>query len=854
MGDESTAPSIHKWSPTAPGGLNRDKLDEVRSWKWDKYDKKQLENLSRGARGEVIARDWVNSAYRNRATLLAVWHRPGQTPAGVPVLDWLFETGDGEFVVVEAKSAKAELSHTRGRVIVFDPSGSGHFLDIPHQVQQFSPAWFRQRLEDLKNSGEQEFRRLAHRLELSWRAGKIRPLLIRAPPGAHTTELAMEVLDYADEWCAEWNVAPNFKVPQGAEIGATHAGAPIRKGASEQLSPVLQTRKIHEAEVKKLIKKINKLENSKVKAATASRKANRMLATAERKQVKVNSPGRKFWQSTKDEAAAVVDARKSAAAHAQAQLDSIQHELDAAKSEVNDLRSRIKALNKEYYRAQASSSGVAQSTATGTPAGTVSPDVRKARGIDAPGTSDKALETIVSQPDTSTAPYIERGTHGEIQLSPDAGGDAQRGARLIETGLHGARTETRLVRVLSLTRKVGVLVVSLFVPLTLLDLALEMAIWLYEWDQRRRTADEVEWGRICKFLFSNAGQIADPYVGAYEPAIGSYILNTLNQRLQSEGDPRNLLYWLDKWDKEPKWLGFVYAKISTRLVRQENEPQQRGVSPAPNPIRYFAYERRVDFAIWSIKSNRTKIVGETQQLAPQDAGNMFSGGQAGDPFNRPGGQGPVPSAGAQALRADWLHLYVKSTELAVRATAPTPTLTPFDIVVYKCRDLTLELLRYVSRFDDEFFVTDPFEKTKLFKKFWYEEIPYPKPFNKRLLDDCLKQLEVLLDLLQSHGAKEGETAEQGRDRRLKILERVASLKGPNKELSAIRTAVDNLPDDALVARYRPKQEPELTYISKIYLVNYAESIRASLKRMYLDMTSNGKARAHEYKYLGSYEE
>jgi hypothetical protein len=57
------------------------------------------------------------------------------------------------------------------------------------------------------------------------------------------------------------------------------------------------------------------------------------------------------------------------------------------------------------------------------------------------------------------------------------------------------------------------------------------------------------------------------------------------------------------------------------------------------------------------------------------------------------------------------------------------------------------------------------------------EIQYPEPFDKRLRDDCLRQLKVLLDLLQSHGAKLGETAEQGRDRRLKIMERVTSLKG-----------------------------------------------------------------------------
>ena len=101
-------------------------------------------------------------------------------------------------------------------------------------------------------------------------------------------------------------------------------------------------------------------------------------------------------------------------------------------------------------------------------------------------------------------------------------------------------------------------------------------------------------------------------------------------------------------------------------------------------------------------------------------------------------------------------------------------------------------------------------------------------------------------------ARKNETAEQGWNRRLQILERVASLKGTDA-IAPLLTHLSYFAEERECTRFRPEQDPEHAYLTKEYLVKQAEDIRITLRRMYFDMTSKGKARAHEYMYKGTLE-
>ena len=103
MGDNPRPPVVPREHRGPLATMNVEELERAR--KIVTYDARAVANYSEALVGEVIARDWMTSTYKGRAKLRAVMVRPG----GVPVLDYLFETGSGEFVVVEAKASKSQL-------------------------------------------------------------------------------------------------------------------------------------------------------------------------------------------------------------------------------------------------------------------------------------------------------------------------------------------------------------------------------------------------------------------------------------------------------------------------------------------------------------------------------------------------------------------------------------------------------------------------------------------------------------------------------------------------------------------------------------------------------------------------
>ncbi len=827
--------------------MNVEELERAR--KIAAYDARAVANYSEALVGEVIARDWVTSAYRGRAKLRAVMVRPG----GVPVLDYLFETGNGEFVVVEAKAARSQLGWTKGRVLMVGPEGILYPLELPGTVQQFSPTWFDHRLEEMVGAnGDRASKRLAAELGQSWRAGKIRAVVIRAPEGARTTELAMEVVDYTDEWNAHVGATANHRIPAGTEVGSTVSGVPIRKGVSERLPPPAQTLAIHRADEKRLKKELEQLDDLKGKADSELKRAKGRLKTAQKNKLAADKRAG-TWQSTKDKLATKVDAEKAEVARLETKTADARKQVQSVKDELKELRQRIRDVRADVRKFHAAAR---PSTPAASPAAEAafSPEGSNAA---------RATETVTDRSATRAppdAPHLDRATNARASTSKatDTVAEATRARLALEPGAartiaHGAEVAKvgKLARVLSLSKNIGKIAVGLFVPLTKLEILLELALWLYDWDQRRRKADEREWARIYTFLFGSASPFADPFSITYLPAIGDSIWNEMNARLDNERHPQNLLHWVREWDRNPKWLGFVYVGVAGDLIRQEHVPRVSSARKAPYPIRYWVSSLTYEFKRWSRESSREKKEGATRELQPQHPENLFTLGEFGDPFNREENKGPTPSAAVGDLRSDYLYRDVEARRITLRVTSPTPILTPFDYLLFRCKDLMTEILFFISKYDEHFLVTAPFTRETLFTINWYEGVKFPEPIDSDGAHFCLKKLFAMIQLLETHPPLQNESAEAGWERRRRIIAEIVPPNRTRNPRTDLSTRLHWLASDLNYATYRPDQDPDFAYLTNEYLSRLADEIKRSARRMYDDMKDRNSPRSFEYRYMGT---
>jgi hypothetical protein len=164
------------------------------------YKESAMRKQSSAIAGELAAREYMKREYRGRAREIAVPRR-GRRGRGAPILDLLFETGDGEFVLIEAKANESPLGKTQGRR--FEHTSQGLRVVPDTNVPQMSPQWFEERLAELRSHGPNG-EALAKRLKRSWRSGKLRPLVVHAPllrRGAYmTTEIVELPTDLSNEF------------------------------------------------------------------------------------------------------------------------------------------------------------------------------------------------------------------------------------------------------------------------------------------------------------------------------------------------------------------------------------------------------------------------------------------------------------------------------------------------------------------------------------------------------------------------------------------------------------------------------------------------------------------------------
>lgn len=864
------APIVTGTAGSVPVNMNADVVDQARKVANPAHKRIAVLNNSKGLTGEVVARDWVKATYGSRAQLRTVMLRTN----GVPVMDLVFETAPGEFVVVEAKAHDSKLSFTNERVWIVDPESAVRPVSIAQEVEQVSPKWFRQRFEEMRGPfGDAESRRLANQLEASWHGGRMRVLAIRDFPNPKSTERAFQVLDYTDGMNADVGAVARHRVPERSAVGSRASGTLVERAVSSPGStPEHRAKASHEAALrselklaqqrakaralslrdalKKASKRAKDLEAEAIKLEKAADRAEKTVKTAEANLGKAKLPrtiadraavvqARKAEAVRQRSQAALARSRAQKAAQAEAYLGKLARaaSVEAAQLET-DLGKRLRAASADLaklealeetrglrFRGRPSAPGGAQAARAADDAAAAAQ--RTARGTGAPLTMGRKLE---NNSVTSVASQVAK----EERTLATALAAESRAAKLGKLG----------GRVLSLTKNLGKLAVGFFVPLTKLEVLLQLAIWLLEWDQRRRRAEEEEWRRIYVFLFEFSTPLKDPFAKIYLPSVGDTFWGAVDRRLQAPDDPENILHWIRKWDSEPSWHGFVFAKISLEVIRNEHDPSAG--SRAPNPIRYYANGAlNPQFAEMSIQSTRTRTESPTRRLEPDDRDNMFTGGKSGDPAEN--GNQDV------SLRTTYLYRHVESRMLKVHVTAPTPSLTPFHYLIFKCRDLMAETIRFISRFDEDFWDMPAFDDDGALSTYWYEDAQFPKPIDPAAAHYCLRSIHELLKLLGKHGS-ERESLQKGWDRRLAIVQKVYVPTLDKRPLLDIARALFRLAQGLAPERFRPRQDPELAYLSADYLHDAAMALENDFRRVYRDMVSEkNPARSHLYKYSGSLE-
>jgi hypothetical protein len=603
---------------------------------------------------------------------------------------------------------------------------------------------------------------------------------------------------------------------------------------------VLATQKgLLEQDLKRANKDVTALKNEAKQAESKIATAEKRIATTERKRQELAAkqalPKARPSPKTQAKLDAELAARKAARDKLKTEAQEARAAASKAESDAKAIEKQIREREREIDRLEALKPPRPVRPLPGTPVRPTSMATKAV--VDAEEASVKAAERMTSRVDHALTAEraVVRAAEGAEKLGK------------VAKAVRAAKTVYRL------TKAVGKVTVALFLPLTPIEITLEIVLWLESRAAERR-ALEAEWARIVSFLFEVEEPVRDRFTLTYAPTVGQVFWNAVNQRLDSESDPENMTHWLAMWDADrrapasQRSTGFVYAKTTAVLIRQEHTPSL-GSQTSDRPIRYFVRGGlpRPELSTWSAKSTRwKKELSSPRTVPPESKDNLFTLG----PFGNPANQSKDYDV---AKHTDYLAMQVTTVDLRVHAMAPWPCVTPFHFLIFKVRDLFVEIVRFISKFDEDFLAVAPFEASGVFVN-WYEDVrDWPAGIDGRVARESLWRLGKLLEALKTHVAMTGDTPESAFQRRLALV-RIAVPPNRPKVFKTMATQLNSLAPDlgeGDYVKYRPHQDPELAYLHKETLMQLATELDEDFQRVHDDMTSSNPARRYQYRYGGS---
>jgi hypothetical protein len=259
------------------------------------------------------------------------------------------------------------------------------------------------------------------------------------------------------------------------------------------------------------------------------------------------------------------------------------------------------------------------------------------------------------------------------------------------------------------TRRIGAVALLMFIPMTPLDFAFEIAMAL--WDLHREK-EEREQRRKERAL---AAVLNDPKFD---------VAGLIAARVTASAGYDALL---TLWDTNPGQSGFVYARINAVLeVELFRDTRNEEVEDATRytPVAVEVSPLYVDYPF------ELAEIGDEEDVDLTDADR------------------------ARMLTTTGLLVRKRKQRLRLKYTVLPPAITPFDVVLTKVNNLFLDLLYFVAQFEN---LGEPilagitrFDYSGSYQDMIGFELQYPAPLRRATCEYCLDYLHWAGKMLSSH--------------------------------------------------------------------------------------------------------
>jgi hypothetical protein len=659
---------------------------------------------------------------------------PRRGTKGAQILDILYELDDGRLVLVESKYGGSLLGRTTDRhVYLVSPRGVKTPLSLKRQVEQLDAAWIKDRIAEIETKDPA----LAQRLREAVEKEQLGVLEVRTAVDVDQAgaRLRSDITDHTERFGEQ------------ARSGRRFTDAERRYARREAISDLhLQSAELNAKQDAKAAEQAKKKSD---KAERDAKKAMKDVDDAKRPQTKKK---RETILAEKQKAA---DDLKAAAHEAQ----------DAAKKseETRKLTKRLKQQDTTLRKAEEATKRLERGLTIAARDPAPPPPIAKDAGAiqntaitDTRTTAmaDRAVADRMTQArglSRAPAPRDVLVRSGGRELGEVVVRAAPRRA-IFQFASSGARVAVKTARFVFT-------VLDFANPIFDLLLAVDLIDSLVNWLQRDKIEDQQEWLRIARFLLENPQRIVSPYGIPYYTSIGPSINALIEYQLVNGSYPRNFLFWLEKWNTERAWTGFVYPQIDIELERQKAN------SDAAYSVKYYFDGPMVCSLVDTPQTNARQETPIAMAVGAQDERNRSTQGRE--------------------ARYDPEHnIVVDISHLKVRFTPARPILTPFDFMIVKCRHLVSEIVTFISQYDDAIVdgmnVRD--EIMANVNVYWLQGYKFPAPLNSEQIHFCLNSTFQALDALDKHTGREHDFDKKDRAdqfnrgywRRLEILRQLNS--------------------------------------------------------------------------------
>lgn len=793
------------------------------------------------------AEELFNSKIKERVVI------PRRGTRGVSILDLAYELENGDLLIVEAKfnlslrgkvieevfaaeDISSKITRVEGKQKI---EGEGVTkLSLREQVEQLDSPWVQGRIRELR---EKNFR-LANKFNSALFAEKLHILEIRTIPDIVDGKLVV-IVQVTDE---------SKKISAYIKFGR----------------PVItdQDRRVFRDVIKKeaFLEKID-LRDAKKNALLLGKEARKAEFKAKNAKKIAESAAKRVKKAKKPE---TIEKRKKIAIEKLEEANKLVQDAKTARKVATDANKDIKDIQKKLKT---------QTTARKKLSATKrSAELDKA--IEKAEEAKRALHrtpSAVADKGIVNAAVADKSIKNAAIADKGVGKTAVHDVVRLEQALATEQKITTAVKVFTFTKNLGKFVITLLLPLTFLDLTFEIALWIYEWIQKRRSAEKEEWNRIITFLIGNSDPISVPFVGNYIPGIGNIIQDQINERVFDLNYTKNFLYWFDKWNTAQKWLGFVYPQVVVSLERQELIYEH---PDTPNKIRYFLKDKPIisfnEISLFDNNHKSKKI--EIPVILPLDGRNKFTGGKKNDPIkiyrslqkeqeNQWNKERFEEREKEKVRRKELSDIYAKLIQeynksnvegaiIKVKYTIPSPVLTPFDFIIFKCKNLIVEILQFISKYDQYFIVHTSFDESTFWDIDWYKDIEFSYPINSNKAHWCIKTLYSIIKILSLHTTNNDDKESKGKDRRWRLVYEILLPRSNKGAINDIVSGLNGISQDLSEKHLAKPIDPDLEYLTNDYLCCSAMEIEKDLKRVYADIMTSNKARSYVYEYRGNFEE